>query len=102
MRDAVIRLHSARSPDRISCGGQWRSSSDGWDIACSLAAQLARRIVIVRRQSLGPGLNQAQKAMMVASATAERKFAASLSYRVAMGRKSLRRQKALSMRQRSW
>ena len=47
---------------------------------------------------LGSRLVQSQNAMRVASATADRKFLASLSYRVATRRKSLRRQKAFSMR----
>ncbi len=42
--------------------------------------------------------DQHQKAMAVARATADRKFAASFSYRVATRRKSLRRQKSFPMR----
>ena len=47
---------------------------------------------------LGLRLIHSQKATAVAMATAERKLAASLSYRVAMRRKSFRRQKAFSTR----
>ena len=52
-------------------------------------------------QYLGSRLIHIQKATRIASATAERKFLASLSYRVATRLKSLMRQKAFSTRWRS-
>ena len=51
--------------------------------------------------TLGSRLNHSQNATAAARLTAERKFLASLSYRVAMRRKSLRRQNMASTRQRS-
>jgi hypothetical protein len=49
-------------------------------------------------RGLGSRLIHSQNASRVASATVDRKFLASLSYRVATRRKSLRRQKAFSTR----
>ena len=51
--------------------------------------------------TLGSRLNHSQNATAAARLTADRKFLASLSYRVAMRRKSLRRQNMASTRQRS-
>jgi len=51
--------------------------------------------------SLGSRLVQSQNATAAARLTADRKFLASLSYRVATRRKSLRRQNMASTRQRS-
>lgn len=58
----------------------------------------ARKITLRTNLDLGLRLIQSQNAKAVASATPERKLAASLSYRVATRRKSLSRQKAFSMR----
>ena len=51
--------------------------------------------------SLGFRLNHSQKATAAASIVAERKLAASLSYRVATRRKSFNRQNMASISQRS-
>ena len=51
--------------------------------------------------ALGFGLDQHQKAMTAARATAEASLRASLSWRVAMRRKSLRRLRVAAMRHRS-
>lgn len=51
-----------------------------------------------RASGLGSRLNQVHQRITAAIATAEAKLMASLSYRVAIRRQSLRRQKARSMR----
>lgn len=90
-----------RKADERTIEASWRRVGTLLDAftpdECKTYLRHAGYASIQLRQALGSSLNQAHQMTIAAMATAEAKLMASLSYRVAMGLQSLRRQKARSI-----